>query len=1101
VLRAVLDGRKLDASLAGRLWFPLVVLALGLVVTAALTYVMRDSVEQEAGDHFELQAEQAKNAIAARIQSYSDALYAVRALFHTSARVTQEDFRNFVAKLELQTRYPALRLLNYAAYVPGAEREKLVAEIRADATGGAAAQAFAIRPREPRAFHYVITHVAPLEGNERSFGLDIGAPPFRPDALEYGRDTGRLVSSGRIIRFEDGVDNIALRIAVYRPGSPTETLEQRRAAYIGSVGAGFRIANLMRGVLEEHNLHHIDFQVFDVDRASAQKALVFDNALGDVHRAAGGGGAGIYVSRREIDMGGRLWELEFRAPLSSLASSFDLHMPWVVLGCGVLTSLMLAAILFFITTSRHRALVLAKRINQDLHAKEAGLAEAQRMARLGSWEISGQKRQMIWSEELFRVLGMQPHAGRLALDDFLGIVHPGDRQKVRDMLRLSSEPGAVLELEHRLLLRDGSERWVISKAKLEEPLSEGGVWRGTTMDITERKRAESRLQTEHQVSAILASGRHIEAVLGELLQLLCVRLNMACAVHWTIEAQHGLRSEAHNALRCAQVWCNDTVERGSRVHLQLESFGSPLGRLAAQKREAVLAADLAQRMPPLPVGGDARIELHSAAAFPIVAANRAVGVIELFGETRTQLDGAVAELLGSISAHLGQYHQKALAEEALELVPAHDPITGLPNRLEFQSRLSLALARARRERARIAVLLVDLDRFALLSANMRPGAGERLLQECARRIEASLRGCDTLARAGGDGFLAMLESGERSSDLIAVVRKVLDSVARPFAIDGRGLTFSASAGISLYPEDGIDAPTLLNHADMAMVRAKQEAPGGWRFFAASVNEEAKRRSLTEAGLQRALERGELVLHYQPRASLATGRITGVEALVRWNHPERGLLEPAEFIPLAEETGLIALVDGWVLKAACTHAQAWRQQGLAELRVSVNLSARRFCEESLVDDAANVVRSAGLAAQALELHVPESALARFPAQVAQTLHELKSRGFGLAIDGFGTGCAPLSQLQMFPFDALNIDRSLVSGIPDDRQDTALAGSMVHLARALGMRAAAVGVETAAQLEHLESFGCEEIQGHFVARAATQEALTPALLEGRTGLVQN
>jgi diguanylate cyclase (GGDEF)-like protein len=1089
VLRAVLDGRKLDASLAGRLWFPLVVLALGLVVTGALTYVMRDSVEQEAGDHFELQAEQAKNAIAARIQSYSDALYAVRALFHTSARVTQEDFHNFVAKLELQTRYPALRILNYAAYVPGAEREKLIAEIRADATGGAASQAFTVRPREPRAFHYVITHVAPLEGNERSFGLDIGAPPFRPDALEYGRDTGKLVSSGRIIRFDDGVDNIALRIAVYRAGAPTDTLEQRRAAYIGSVGAGFRIANLMRGVLEEHNLHQLDFQVFDVDRASAQKVLVFENAVRGEAAARGE----MHVTRREIDMAGRLWELEFRAPPASLASSFDLYMPWVVFGCGVLTSLMLAAILFFITTSRHRALVLAKRINQDLHAKEAGLAEAQRMARLGSWEISGQKRQMVWSEELFRVLGMQPHAGRVALDDFLAVVHPGDRQKVRDMLRLSSEPGAVLELEHRLLLRDGTERWVISKAKLEEPLSEGGVWRGTTMDITERKRAESRLQTEHQVSAILASGRHIEAVLGELLQLLCARLNMACAVHWAVEG--------HNALRCAQVWCSDTVERGSRVHLQLESFGSPLGRLAAQKREAVLAADLAQRMPPLHVGGDARIELHSAAAFPIVAANRAVGVIELFGDTRTQLDGAVAELLGSISAQLGQYYQKALAEEALELVPAHDPITGLPNRLEFQNRLSLALARARRERVRIAVLLVDLDRFALLSANMRPGAGERLLKECALRIEASLRGCDTLARAGGDGFLAMLEGGERSSDLIAVVRKVLDSVARPFAIDGRGLTFSASAGISLYPEDGIDAPTLLKHADMAMVQAKQKAPGGWRFFAASMNEEAKRRSLTEAGLQRALERDELVLHYQPRASLATGRITGVEALVRWNHPERGLLEPAEFIPLAEETGHIAMLDRWVLKAACAHAQAWREQGLAELRVGVNLSARRFCEQSLVDDVADIARAAGLAARALELHVPESALARFPAQVAQTLHELKSRGFGLAIDGFGTGCAPLAQLRMFPFDALNIDRSFVSGIPGDSHDTALAGSMVHLARALGMRATAVGVETAQQLERLESFGCQEIQGHFVARTATQEALTPALLEGRTGLVAN
>src|ERR1043166_7404995 len=249
------------------------------------------------------------------------------------------------------------------------------------------AEVFTIRPPQARPAYYVITHVAPFDGNERSFGLDIGAPPFKPDALEQGRDSGRLVSSGRIIRFEDGVDNLAIRIAVYRPGYPTDTLEERRAAYIGSVGAGFRVAELMRGVLEAHNLHHIQLAVLDVERADGkrpeQKMLLFDNgadaagAPGRAERAPRGRGAG-----------GARWELQLRAPESGLVSDYDLQLPLVVLVGGVLSSLLLAAILFLIMSSRYRALTLARGINRDLHVQEARLAEAQRMARLGSWEIS-----------------------------------------------------------------------------------------------------------------------------------------------------------------------------------------------------------------------------------------------------------------------------------------------------------------------------------------------------------------------------------------------------------------------------------------------------------------------------------------------------------------------------------------------------------------------------------------------------------------------------------------------------------------------------------------------------------------------------------------
>ena len=1084
-----LDGEsRLGASLFARLWFPLLVLAIGLVVSASYAHLMRESVHQEAEDNFELQAEQAKNAIAARIQSYGDALYAVRALFHTSPSVTQRDFRDFVDRLELETRYPALRTLNYAAYVPEAGRDQLIAQIRSDPTGGPAARAFTIRPPGSRPFHYVITHLAPFEGNERSFGLDIGAPPFFTDALEYGRDTGLPVSSGRIIRFEDGLDNIALRIAVYRSGAPTQSVEQRRAAYVGSVGAGFRIAELMRGVLEAHNLHHIAFKVLDVERTSGEKQLVFQNALAREARPPGDAAA-MYVTRREIEMAGRLWELEFQAPQASLGSHHDRQLPWVVFVCGVLLSLLLASILFFITSSRQRAVVLARRINRDLHDKEAGLAEAQRMARLGSWEISGQKRQMVWSEELYRVLGMEPHGRRVLLDDFLQAVHPADRQKVRDMLRLSSEPGAVLELEHRLLLRDGAERWVISKAKLEEPLGEGGVWRGTTMDITERKQAEYQLQTEHHVTRILASGRPAEQVLGELLQALSIRLKVACAVYWAAEEGH--------PLRCARVWCSDTIDRGSRVHLQMENAGSPLAALAAQKRQVVLAADLPAAAPPIRVGGSGRVALHRVVAFPIVAANRVRGAIELYAERRVPLDGSAADLLGSIGAHVGQYLEKGLAEEALQSIAAHDPVTGLPNRQEFENRLSLALRRARRHRSPIAIVLLGFHRFERLTESAGPVGADRLLGECARRIAASLRASDTVARAGS-GFMVMLE-GEAPHQVAALARKLLDTVARPFIVDGRSSTLAACAGISRYPEDGLDPATLLKHADMAMLQAKADAAGGCCFFDSSLNDAMEKRGLAEAQLRRALERKEFALHYQPQANLATGCLAGVEALLRWNHPERGLLEAADFLPLAEEHGLSAWLDRWVLQQACEHARAWQRKGFAP-RLALNVSAARLAERGLADDVAGVLQAARLAPQSLQLQVPEHALERHSASAAQSLQELKARGFGLALDGFGSGCAPLSQLRMFPFDAVNIDRSFVAGISADRQETALVESMVHFAHALGMRTAAVGVESAEQLQRLVRLGCEEVQGHFVARPAPHEALAQ-LVDGHFRLVHH
>lgn len=1065
------------SSLLGRLWIPLVVLALGLVLSASLARLLRETIQKDARQRFEKHAEQATEAIADRIQSYNEALYALRALFHASASVTQQTFRDFVAKLELGTRYPALRVLNYAAYVRHGERNALIAQIRGDRTGGPQARAFTIRPPGDRPEYWVITHLAPIEGNEEVFGLDIGAPPGNSATLERGRDSGELVSSGRVIRLGDGADHLAMRIAVYRAGYPTATLEQRRAAYLGSVGAGFRVAELMRGVLDAQNLQHIGFRVLDLERASGKSAPIFE------HAPSNPGGGPVYTALRQTEMGGRLWQLEFRAPEASLLSGYYAQLPWLALGSGVLISVLLAAVLFSMTASRQRALALARNINLDLHEQEARLAEAQRMARLGSWEIAGQTREMVWSAELYRVLGLEPHGRRATLDDFLQAVHPGDRQKVRDLLRLGTEPGSVLELEHRLLLPDGAERWALTQAKLEEVLAEGGVWRGTTMDITERKRAQLKLQTEQQVTRILASGAKSDRVLAELLRTLGTRLDMICAVHWMSDAQH--------ALRCQRVWCSDKVERSDRLHLQLEVAGSELARRAVHKRAVVVAAELPRPAPPLYAGGAAPVAMHAVAALPIVAANRVHGVIELYGEAPAAVEASLADLLGSISAQLGQHHQKTLAEEALASVAAHDALTGLPNRLELEHRLSLALERARRDRAKVALLCIDLDRFSLLQSSLGQDAAERFLQECARRIAQSLRRGDTVARARDDDFLVLLEGVGTVQEVITVVRKLQERLGQPLLADAREFTPTASVGVSVYPADGIDAATLIKNADMAMSQAMQGARGACRFFSAAMQAAMEERLYMEAALRRAMEGGEFVLYYQARRSLRTGRIAGAEALLLWRHPERGLLAAPEFLALAEDSGLGAALGEWVLRTACERAQALRRRGLAELRISVCLSARQLAAAAVAGDVARVLASTGLPAQALELEVAEALLMENPAQASQILHELKGLRIGLAIDGFGAGGASLSLLKMFPVDGLKLDRSLVAGIPADREDAAISHTLIQLAHQLGMRSIAGGVETREQLQWLEQAGCDEVQGEIVGAPVSGEALMALL----------
>jgi len=423
--------------------------------------------------------------------------------------------------------------------------------------------------------------------------------------------------------------------------------------------------------------------------------------------------------------------------------------------------------------------------------------------------------------------------------------------------------------------------------------------------------------------------------------------------------------------------------------------------------------------------------------------------------------------------------ERRRAEEDLQFVANHDALTQLPNRALFARCLADALARARRRSSRLSVLFIDLDRFKNINDTLGHDAGDRLLCEMAHRLRASLRETDTVARLGGDEFVVLAEDTAGSLPAIQVAQRILDTVTRAHVLDGRECHVTASIGIATYPDDGLDASALLKHADIAMYRAKDKGKNAFELYSAQSNEHTLERLALEASLRYAVERGELVLHYQPKIELASRRIVGVEALLRWRHPELGLVPPDAFIPLAEETGLIVPIGAWVLRTACEQAGRWRDAGLP-LRVAVNISARQFARVDLAESIDRALAAAGLDPDLLEVELTETITMTNLDRSLETMTALKRRGIHIAIDDFGTGYSSLGYLKRFPLDSVKIDRSFVKDLPQGPRDCALTQATIAMAHALGLKAVAEGVETAAQAAFLQRHGCDEAQGYHFAR---------------------
>nr|WP_290223456.1 EAL domain-containing protein [Trichocoleus desertorum] len=663
-------------------------------------------------------------------------------------------------------------------------------------------------------------------------------------------------------------------------------------------------------------------------------------------------------------------------------------------------------------------------------------------------------------------------------------VDPSSRAEFMQLIQTQE---AVWGFESQIYRKDGTVIWISENARtIRDDQGQLVGYEGTVEDITRRKQAEEELhKREGLLQGVAEATRHLltntnyEAAIAEAIATLGAAAGVD-RVYIYENHLHPVTAELAMSMRFE--WTRSAIAPTiHQVHSQNQSYQEfGLSRWYAALSTGHSISGITRDFP---AAEQELLELDrilSILLVPILIDQHFWGYIG-FDDCTTERCWSKSEesILIAMAASIGGALKREQAATTIRYQAFHDLLTGLPNRICFNNRLLPSLTQAQSSGQNVAVMFLDLDRFKTINDTLGHAVGDHLLQLSAQRIASCLREGDVVARWGGDEFTLLLPNLSCPEAASKIARRVLESLKPAFNLEGHELYITSSIGIALYPQDGEDVPTLLRNADAALYKAKDQGRNNYQFYTTALNAQASARLELESGLHHALERGEFVVYYQPQVNLLNQQITCMEALVRWQHPELGLLDPQGFIPLAEENGLIVRIGEWVLQTACQQAKQWQQAGFVRSRVSVNLSARQFQQPELVEIVARTLAESQLAPEFLELEITETTVMQNADSTREVLHDLDKMGVSLAMDDFGAGYSSLGYLKKFPLHTLKIDQSFIRDLSISSQDAAIVSAVIALGQGLNLNVIAEGVETQAQLERLRSLQCQTIQGYLLS----------------------
>jgi len=1019
-------------------------LVIGLLASVFAGFQVKQDIEHSAATRFEFASAQVALKIQERLDAYALILQGGAGVFAGSGSVERDEWRAYVEKLRAHERVPGVQGIGFAKVIPPHQLAAHEASIRAEGF-----PEYSVRPAGERAVYTAIIYLEPFEGrNLRAFGFDMFSEPVRRNAMERARDTGQAALSGKVELVQETGKAVQagtlMYVPVYRNGAAVDTVEQRRSALIGWVYSPYRMDDLMRGILANWTTNEgkvVDLQIYDGPQAKADR-LLFDSHSDDVQQAGS-----LFYQQTKVELRGSQWLLVFDAIAGTATIRYT--GAWTTLIGGFALSGLLFGLMLSVVNTRAKASVIANTLTEEIRARESSLQDSEAFGRAildsVSAEIAVLDRRgiIIAVNEPWRRYALEngseagkpsPHAA--VGTNYLAVCDAGTVRTEEDADASNASKGirAVFDgrvpdftLEYPCNSPDQKRWFRMSVTPLRS--NSGGVVVAHT-DITERKQADDALQLAASVFDTSREGIMITAADGAI-----VKVNDAFT---RITGYHRdevigknpriLSSGRHGPELYAGMWCD------------LKEKGHWHGEIWNRRKSGEIYAEMQTITTVRDPEGNAR---H---------------YVSLFSD------------ITSIKEHQNQ----------LERIAHYDALTSLPNRVLLADRLHQAMAQARRHARVLAVAYLDLDGFKAINDNHGHKVGDTLLIAVSARMKDSLREGDTLARIGGDEFVAVLVDLSGIEDSVLMLSRLLAAAAEPVHIGDLTVQVSASLGVTFFPqEEDIDADQLQRQADQAMYQAKLAGKNRYHVFDAVQDRSVRGHHESIEQIRRALVEHEFTLYYQPKVNLRSGSVIGAEALIRWQHPQNGLLAPAAFLPVIEDHPLAIEIGEWVIDTALTQMETWRAVGL-ELPVSVNVGGRQLQQPDFVERLhAMLTTHPAFRPGDLEIEVLETSALENIAQVSMVIEACRELGVAFALDDFGTGYSSLTYLKRLAVSVLKIDQSFVRDMLDDPDDLAILEGVIGLASAFRRVAIAEGVESVEHGEMLLQLGCDLAQGYGIA----------------------